>query len=209
MPPKKPPKSSKAKSSAKSPDSDEVVDTRLVKALSHPLRARVLAILNSRIASPKELADKLDARLGNVSYHVNQLYKYGCIELVSEAPRRGATEHFYRGTTRSFLNDDNWAALAPEAKSGVSVAALKTQNEASLKALEADTFDSRANRHVSCVPMNADEQGWEDLMALLADSLERVIEIQGECASRLAKSGEQSFRVTISMLGFESPASER
>lgn len=204
MAPRKPKKSTEKSSSDASYGG---FSSRLVKALSHPLRARALAILNERIASPKEIHEQLEVPLGNVNYHVNVLDELGCIELVKTAQRRGATEHYYRGTTRSFLNKENWAQLSPDAKSGVTVAGLKMINDASRAALEGETFDSRDNRHLSCTPINLDEQGWDEIMVLLDETLDRVLAIQGESASRQAKAeNEQGIRATISLLGFESPA---
>jgi DNA-binding transcriptional ArsR family regulator len=201
MAPKKPKKKKLAKGK-------EAVDNSLVKALSHPVRARALAILNSRVASPKEIANELHMEVGNVSYHVNTLKNLGCIELVHKEAVRGATEHFYRGITRSFLNDANWAVLTPDAKTGISIAGLKTQNNAALKALEAGTFDSRADRHLSCSPLYLDEPGWEELAALLADTLEGVWKIQDKSTARQAEKETECVQVTVSILGFESPGCE-
>src|SRR5215216_8183308 len=67
-----------------------ISDPRYVKALSHPLRVRILALLQERTASPRELADWLDAPLGTVSYHVRTLHDCGMIELVRESQVRGA-----------------------------------------------------------------------------------------------------------------------
>jgi DNA-binding transcriptional ArsR family regulator len=38
-------------------------EARYIKALSHPLRVRILALLQERTASPRELAEWLDATL--------------------------------------------------------------------------------------------------------------------------------------------------
>ncbi len=194
-----------AKKSAKQKARDGT-DLRLVKALSHPVRARALAILNERIASPKQLSVELDKPIGHLSYHVKRLKELGCVELVDTAPRRGATEHFYRGTTRSFLSDDNWGQLAKDAKHGVSIAGLRMINDASLAAIKADTLDSRDDRHLSCTPMDLDNQGWQEATALLADSLEGLIVIAQRSANRRANGeSEGSLRATASILCFESP----
>ena len=58
----------------------DLVDPRLAKALSHPMRTRILAILNERVASPNEISEMIDERLPNVSYHVRAL-----LDLVSDA----------------------------------------------------------------------------------------------------------------------------
>jgi DNA-binding transcriptional ArsR family regulator len=87
------------------------LDRRLIKALGHPVRVRALEVLNTRIASPSELAKELDEPLGNVAYHVKILEENEAIELVRTAPVRGALEHFYRATintqiTRTWLDLD-------------------------------------------------------------------------------------------------------
>lgn len=73
-------------------------------AMAHPLRWQVVGELASLERenghpprrSPSELAEILDAPLGNVSYHVRQLAKAGILAPAGEAPRRGAVEHYYR-----------------------------------------------------------------------------------------------------------------
>src|SRR5262245_10525011 len=87
------------------------LDPRIVRAIAHPLRHRLLVALNERTASPKELADELGEPLGNVSYHVRILAQLGCIELVSTAQRRGAIEHHYRAVMRPYFDDADWARL--------------------------------------------------------------------------------------------------
>jgi DNA-binding transcriptional ArsR family regulator len=70
--------------------------TRIHRALSHPLRARILTALSDRESSPVELAAELDAALGVVSYHVRVLLDADLVELVGTTPRRGAVQHHYR-----------------------------------------------------------------------------------------------------------------
>jgi DNA-binding transcriptional ArsR family regulator len=75
---------------------EDIADPHVIKALSHPLRIKILALLEGNVSSPKELADELEEPLGNVSYHVRTLADLGLIELVKKVPRRGAIEHYYR-----------------------------------------------------------------------------------------------------------------
>jgi DNA-binding transcriptional ArsR family regulator len=67
------------------------VDARVIKALSHPLRTRILQALSESVASPIGLARALGEPLGNVSYHVHVLLASGLIELTGTRSRRGAT----------------------------------------------------------------------------------------------------------------------
>ena len=95
-------------------------DQGIITALGHPLRARILTVLDDEEASPKELAARFEEKLGNVSYHVRILLGLGLIELVRETPRRGAVEHHYRSMPRPdavlnldvSLDDAGWAELA-------------------------------------------------------------------------------------------------
>jgi DNA-binding transcriptional ArsR family regulator len=45
-------------------------DPRYVRAISHPLRIRLLAALDEQPASPVMLAEMFDQPLGTVAYHV-------------------------------------------------------------------------------------------------------------------------------------------
>jgi DNA-binding transcriptional ArsR family regulator len=77
--------------------SNQIIDQRLVRAVSHPLRVEILeAFADGEEMSPTQIAKQLDRRLGNVSYHVNVLRDCEVIELVRTQPRRGALEHFFR-----------------------------------------------------------------------------------------------------------------
>ena len=70
--------------------------TRGSRALAHPIRARIVAVLGDGELSPVELAKELDNSLGVVSYHVRMLADAGVLELARTTSRRGAIQHHYR-----------------------------------------------------------------------------------------------------------------
>jgi DNA-binding transcriptional ArsR family regulator len=181
------------------------VDLRMAKALSHPIRVQVLAILHKRVASPNQIAQELGEGLSQVSYHVKVLKEFNCIELVRTEPRRGAVEHFYRATARAFLTNSDWESLPNSVQQGISVAVVQMVVEDVLEALGADTFDSREDRHLSRTPLILDGEGWGDIASLLSDTLDRVLEIQVESSSRLAKGNEKGILAKVEILHFESP----
>src|SRR3954466_2441505 len=78
----------------------DIDDPRLVKALAHPIRVRILGILEDRSATPRELATAIGVPLENVSYHVRTLRNFGLIELERTRQVRGAIEHHYRAAAR-------------------------------------------------------------------------------------------------------------
>jgi DNA-binding transcriptional ArsR family regulator len=73
----------------------------ILKAVGHPLRRQILAILASGEASAKELSDQMELALPNVSYHVAVLRDLGLLELTRETPKRGATERHYRASPKA------------------------------------------------------------------------------------------------------------
>jgi DNA-binding transcriptional ArsR family regulator len=179
-------------------------DATMMKALSHPVRARALTVLNERVASPSELAAEQNEAVGYVAYHVRVLREMELIELVKSRQVRGATEHFYRGTIKPYLSEDFWERLPKDARKGVSVAGLEVLNEAVKQAFEAGTFDARVDRHLSNLSVNLDEQGWREAGDLLVQCLKGLIQISAEAESR-SGSESKSLRATFGLMGFESP----
>ena len=68
----------------------------LFVALGHPTRRQILREMDGGPpASPRELTERLDDTLSNVSYHFRVLAEAGVIKLISTRPVRGSTQHFY------------------------------------------------------------------------------------------------------------------
>jgi DNA-binding transcriptional ArsR family regulator len=183
------------------------LDSNIVKALSHPLRLRILTRLNEGVASPNEMSKEFEESLPLVSYHVRILRELDCIELVRTTPRRGAIEHHYRALTRPFLEDDDWAQLPPSARKAVSNTILSKMVGDVRLAVAAGTFDERPERHLSYAPLMLDEEGWRDLNERLGAVLAWAIEEQAASAGRLqdGQSGGPEVRARLSMLAYSAP----
>ena len=183
----------------------DLVDPRLAKALSHPMRTRILAILNERVASPNEIAGLIDERLPNVSYHVRALQELGCIELVDTAQRRGAIEHYYRAVVRPFFSDKDWKRLPRSGRQAVSDVALQMVWEDVSAAIKAGTFETRPDRHLSRSPLVLDDQGWDEMTKLLASVLADAEKIESQSAARLKKSKGAGLPTKLVLMHFEAP----
>jgi len=183
------------------------VDSRLAKALAHPLRVQLLAALNEGVASPNELAKKLSEPLTNVSYHVRMLHDLGTIELVDTEPRRGALEHYYRAVVRPFFGERDWKRLPKNARGSISDAVLQLVWEDAAEAIKGGLFDERDDRHLSRSVFAVDERGWEELRDLLAETLERAMQIQADSASRASKGDGDTFSVNLVMMTHPTPSS--
>jgi DNA-binding transcriptional ArsR family regulator len=181
----------------------------MAKALAHPLRVQLLTALNDGVASPNELAKKLNEPLTNVSYHVRMLHDLGCIELVDTAPRRGALEHYYRAIVRPFFADRDWKKLPKNTRGSISDMALSLVWDDTVEAIKTGIFDEREDRHLSRSPLCVDEQGWKDMNDLLSETLDRAMQIQADSAGRVAKGGGDNFSATVVMMSYPTPKSAK
>jgi DNA-binding transcriptional ArsR family regulator len=189
------------RSKATKADAHEL-NSNIVKAMSHPLRLRILARLNEGVASPNEMAKEFGESLPLVSYHVRILRELDCIELVRTTPRRGAIEHHYRAMQRAFLDEDMWSQIPPSARKAVSSIGLDKALTDIREAMDADTFDARLDRHQSYSPLLLDEQAWEELNEKLREVLEWALEEQSRAAVRIRDEGAEDMRARLMMLTY-------
>lgn len=71
---------------------------RVLRALNHPVRRRIMRVLVDGAGSATTISQKIGMDLGVVSYHLSQVLAKECdiVELADSIPRRGAVEKFYR-----------------------------------------------------------------------------------------------------------------
>jgi DNA-binding transcriptional ArsR family regulator len=170
----------------------DINDPRLIKALAHPLRVRILSILETRdMASPNEMADELGVSLGVMSYHVRRLHALGFLELVKRTPRRGAIEHHYRAKARPHVTDEGWAETPSIVKRAMVGASLQQITGFINAAASQGGFD-RGDAHLSRTVVALDDEGWKELAGELARLMERVDALQDEALRRVKASGEDS-----------------
>ncbi len=178
-------------------------DVNLVRALAHPLRARVLGILEERRASPRELADELNAPLGTVSYHVRTLAQLGLIKLVKKTPRRGAIEHHYEAVGVAEVSDRAWAETPSVVKNAMVRSALGEVARSTNQAAALGGFDA-ADAHLTRTPLTLDRQGWEELSEALMKLMSRAEEIQEASKKRLRNGNHEGERQSaLVMMLFE------
>jgi DNA-binding transcriptional ArsR family regulator len=183
----------------------KALDARLIEAVSHPIRLETLRIFFYRVASPSEVALELGENVGVVSHHVRVLKELDHIELVKTAQRRGAVEHYYRAVIPTQIDDSAWAKLPKSRRQELSVLVLQAVFGEVVRAVTKETFDARADRHLSWVPFSVDEQGWAELTERMAAWLGEIEEVKTASAERLAASNEEGQRVIATLMGFETP----
>ena len=65
---------------------------------------------------------------------------------------------------------------------------------------------NRTDTHITRTPLVLDDQGFDDLSAMLTEVLERANKIQDEAADRLNKEKEGSVPTMMAILHFETPS---
>jgi DNA-binding transcriptional ArsR family regulator len=161
-------------------------DPRYVKAMSHPLRVRILAMLDERKASPNQLSGWLGASLGTVAYHVRTLEQLGLIELVDETRVRGAVEHHYRAKARPLVTVEGWAQAPPIAKQAAVGSSLDVIAEYSRASAAAGGFD-RADAQIRRALLRLDARGFAQLSKACDKLYEQAEKIEEASAARIAK----------------------
>ncbi len=182
----------------------DIDDPRFVKALGHPLRVRILALLGERTASPRELAEWLGATLGTVSYHVRTLHELGLIELVRTSQVRGAVAHHYRSRERPRVTGEAWAAARPIVKQAAVGATLQTVDDYARASAAAGGFD-RGEAHLTRTHMRLDARGWQAAARACEKLMTDLARIEESAAKRLEKDphAEGASDAAVVMMVFE------
>jgi DNA-binding transcriptional ArsR family regulator len=177
-----------------------LIDQRLLKALSHPTRQLILDLLVEGPSSPVRMMRRMDGiSLNLVSHHIKVLKELGCIELVETQKKRGATEHIYRVTRRHMFKAEEWEALAPQDRPPITANVLRLISEDTGRAFAEGKMDERSNNHLSRSPLDLDEEGWSEVVEILARALDEIQDANARSAERSQESGEtlSSSRVMI------------
>jgi len=186
----------------------DLVNPQLAAALAHPTRAHALAVLFQRPASPRELAEELDLPTRHVAYHVKRLEELGCVELAQTKAASGGrvVEHIYRATQRPYLDADGWEGVDDRLKRGVTTTLLRLASEDVNEAILTGTIHEPDDNHLSRSVMAVDKEGWQELVDLLARTVEEVLDIQQRIAARTAEAGEvETLLAKVLILHFHAP----
>jgi DNA-binding transcriptional ArsR family regulator len=189
-------------------DSPDAIDQRLVKSVAHPLRVKILEALTDHIASPNTIAERLDTDLSGVAYHTRELDRLGALELVDTGQVRGAIEHFYKARPRAFVGDPGWRKVPPSLLSGVSAATLQTFLDKAISALEAGTLDGRDDTVFRWMPLSLDEQGWQEIVAVMEEATKLMLAAHVRSQDRLNETnGKGAVSAVVGQAAFETAGS--
>jgi len=208
LPPISPPTDPQRANSSSSEDSVVAITRKVAKAVSHPLRVRILAALNEAEMGPGGFTHRNpDVDLREASRHFRRLRDLECIELIGRRPGRGR-EQLYRAVRRAMFDLTAWEAVPPKKRSSVTGEVLSTFMRRVAQAAEAGTLDLRDERWVSWTALKFDEQGWCGFLASVEDAFDLSLQLGVDAPLRMTKTNEEPMPVTVGLFYFESPADD-
>ncbi len=180
-----------------------LIDPRILKAQSHPIRAHILNILSEGPNSPS----RMQRRMENVSlslccHHINVLRDVGLIELVRIRERDGRKEHIYRATKRQYFSLEEWLAVDAKFRDPVVSTILRQISDDTGRAAAEGRFNELLDRHLSRSPVELDGEGWQEVVDGLKDALEKVLEAHARSKERTQESGEALMPARVVMMQF-------
>lgn len=147
---------------------------RVLRALNHPLRRRILRTLVDGKESASSLSKKLRVNLGLISYHLNQVLNKECevVELVEMVPRRGAVEKIYRLKFQALTEGDSIpGSVAPGPPRAMS---LEECFIVAVAAMEGGAFEAVEDSWWDWFRAQVDAEGWREICAASEDFTQRA-----------------------------------
>jgi hypothetical protein len=130
-------------------------------------------------------------------------------QLAYVKPVGNRLQHFYRATSRAFLDGLDWPSVPDSVKVGMRATLLRNILGDAIEAVVEGTYDEFDGSHMSWTPMILDEQGRNEIAEILERALLDAIAVQESTKERLASSGEAGVSYTVSIMGYPSLGGKR
>jgi DNA-binding transcriptional ArsR family regulator len=185
------------------PAAPTLIDSRLLKAQSHPIRAHILNILSEGPNSPGRMQRRMEnVSLSLVCHHVKVLREIGLIELIDVKKHGGRKEHIYRATKWQRFELEEWEAMDPRFRDPIVATILQQISDDASRAAAEGRFNAIPDRHLSRSPIEVDHEGWKEIVDALEVALTAVLEAHGKSKERAYSSGEDLTPVRVVMMQF-------
>jgi DNA-binding transcriptional ArsR family regulator len=184
--------------------SPKLIDDRVLKAQSHPIRAHILNILSEGPNSPSRMHRRMadEASLEQVCHHVKVLKKADLIELIDVRYHGGREEHIYRAIERQFFDLEEWLAIDPKLRSPIVTTILRQILEDFSRGAAEGKFTLLPDSHLSRSPLKLDQAGWQEVVDVLEVALDGVLAAHDRSAERTQETGEQLLPARVVIMQF-------
>lgn len=187
---------------------EETYTVRLARIFSHEVNLKIITELSLRQMSPSQFAEDFGGEVPEAARRFRALVDQGWLVKVDEKTggrRRGGVESFYRATKPAVFDSRSWSMVPNRVRTTYSWRIFEQLAEQVREAMDADTFDSRVDRHHTWTPFVLDRLGWNQVIAAVDAVFYAVLEEHRRAKQRLAKSNERAVISTVYLAAFESP----
>jgi DNA-binding transcriptional ArsR family regulator len=138
---------------------------RLIRALNHPIRRRILTALAHENGSAKSLSRDLREQLTAVSYHLNKVLDRECevVELVDLVRKGGAWEKVYALKEESIIGMLSWPGIPDSVNRSLRAVSLREFMIVMIAAIETGSVDSSLGSTLEWFPAQVDAQSWLEI----------------------------------------------
>ncbi len=183
--------------------SPKLIDPKVLKAQSHPIRAHILNILSEGPSSPARMQRRMDdVHLNLVCHHIKVLREADLIELIDVRMHGGRKEHIYRATQRQFFDLDEWLAVDEKYRQPLVTTILEQISEDTGRSVAEGKFNLLPDGHLSRSPLELDVEGWQEVVDALETALESVLEAHARSAERSRGSGERKIPARVVIMQY-------
>jgi DNA-binding transcriptional ArsR family regulator len=188
------------------------INPTMARALTDPLRVRILSELSVRPLSPSRFVEEVGGELTKIARYFRQLADWGYIEVIEERPGRrhgAAIEHVYRGIQRVHFDTSMWKTVSHSKRDTVSRSTISAFFARVVEANKAGTFDQEVDRHLSWDGIGLDRHAWIQLGRRLDQVLDWLAELEVASAERLQNAGGEAIPTVVGLMAFRSPNSPK
>lgn len=189
---------------------------RMAEALSDPLRSDIFDALCGWLpnATVGQLAEFLGEDAGIVARELAALEACDLVEPLGSATAHPGDSVPYRATRDGYISDEEWAEFPPDLRRRLLARTLDKMEERVRAAIGTGGFDS-PDVHVSWLPTDLDGLGYQDMVRLLVETLNRARDIQVAAVQRRAEGSAEEAEIKTSLMivhfldGLGEPAGDR
>ncbi|HEX5928377.1 MAG TPA: helix-turn-helix domain-containing protein [Solirubrobacterales bacterium] len=181
---------------------------RVLRALSHPVRLRMVEMLAREDASAATLAASSQfpgLTASNLSYHLAKVLGQECgiVEVAETIKKRGANEKMYRLKIEPLANVSQFVPKIFH--SALKGTALYSFTKLAADALAANTVDALPESALAWRPVTLDQRGWLEVAKAIADLRDHVQAVEQRSNSRLANDRSGVIQAAFGIAWFKAP----
>lgn len=182
------------------------------KPRRHPLRnfirVRIVAALTQKDLTQSDLVRLLrvpQRARQTIGRHLRALEEADYIRVANKEMVRGLQRYRYTASRPAVITNADFAEMRLSERKHTSMGVLMDFVAAGTEAWKKGTMDSQAHSHFTWMRSELDQQGFDEVVALVGRTYDGVLEIEAESLVRRRKGGSRLVPTIVSLAGFEGP----